>query len=134
MKESYWGYFIVGLGVAIIFTMVLIQNVTTTGEENYYLVKEAMEGAMVDSVDYGAYRLTGEIKISKEKFVECFLRRFSESISPTKTYNIDFYEIYESPPKATVKISTSTSTYVYTGDSTEFDLVTTLSGIIETKY
>ncbi len=134
MKEAYWGYFIIGLGIVIIFTMILIQGVTTTREENYYLAKEAMEGAMIDAVDYGSYRLTGEIKISKEKFVECFLRRFSESVSSTKTYQIDFYEIYEAPPKATIKISTSTSTFVYTGDATEFDLVTTLSGILETKY
>lgn len=134
MKEAYWGYFIIGLGVAIIFTMVLIQNITTTSEENYYLIKEAMESAMVDAVDYGTYRLTGEVKISKEKFVESFLRRFSESSSSTKTYNIEFYEIYETPPKATIKVSTSTSTQVFTGDATEFDIITTLNGILETKY
>jgi hypothetical protein len=134
MKEAYWGYFIVGLGIVIIFTMILIQNITTTSEENYYLIKEAMGSAMIDAVDYGAYRLTGEVKISKEKFVESFLRRFSESSSPSKTYNIEFYEIYETPPKATIKISTSTSTQVFTGDATEFDIITTLNGILETKY
>jgi hypothetical protein len=134
MKESLWGYLLLGLGISLIFVMIFIQNVTSTREEDYYLVKETIEASMIDAVDYGFYRETGELKMIKEKFVESFIRRFSENIGPTKTYQIDFYEIYEMPPKASIKISTSTTTQVFTGNAEEFDIITTINGILETKY
>lgn len=134
MKEAFWGYFLIALGIIIIVVVLIVQNITSTSEEDYYLIKEVMEASMVESVDYGTYRLTGEIKISKEKFVENFLRRFAESVSPNKTYKVDFYEIYENPPKASIKVTTSTGTQVVSGSATDFDIITILNGIIETKY
>jgi len=90
---------------------------------------------MIDAIDYGVYRQYGDIRIVKEKFVENFIRRFSESVNSTKTYSIEFYEIYEEPPKATVRIRTATNEYQVTSDtSVDFDIVTILSGILETKY
>ena len=56
MKESMWGYLIVIMGIFVVIVMIILQNISTTDEQNYYLVKEAMEGAMIDSVDYGVYR------------------------------------------------------------------------------
>ena len=53
MKESMWGYLIVIMGIFVVIVMIILQNISTTDEQNYYLVKEAMEGAMIDSVDYG---------------------------------------------------------------------------------
>jgi hypothetical protein len=134
MKEAFWGYFLIVLGIMIIVIVLIIQNITSTSEEDYYLIKEVMKASMIESVDYGTYRLEGEIKISKEKFVENFLRRFAESVSPNKTYNIEFYEIYEMPPKASVKVTTSTGSQVITETATDFDIITVLNGIIETKY
>lgn len=134
MKESIWGYLILTLGVFIIIVMIIVQNVSTTDEQNYYLVRECMEGAMIDSVDYGVYRNYGEIRIIREKFVENFIRRFSESVQPSKTYNIDFYEIYESPPKATVRVTTNTGEYEVNSEKADFDIVTILSGILEQKF
>ena len=135
MKESYWAYLIVILGIFIIVVMMLIQNYTSTGEEDYYLTKEVMEAAMLDAVDYGVYAKYGEIRIIESKFVENFIRRFADSVNNSKNYTIDFYEIYESPPKATVMIKTKTGDYTVTTDTTaNFDIITTLSGIIGTKY
>lgn len=134
MKEAFWGYLLIALGIIIIVVIMIVQNMTSTSEEDYYLIKEVMESAMIESVDYGTYRLTGDIKISKEKFVENFLRRFSESVSPNKTYKIDFYEVYEIPPKASIKITTNTGSQVVTGEATDFDIITILNGIIESKY
>lgn len=135
MKESFWTYFLIVLGLFIIVIMIIVQDLTGTSEEDYYLTKEVMEAAMVDSIDYGVYMRYGDIRIIKEKFVENFIRRFSESVNSTKTYTIEFYEIYEDPPKATVRIKTATKEYQVSSDSSvDFDIVTILSGILETKY
>lgn len=133
MKESMWGYLIVIMGIFVVVVMIILQNISTTDEQNYYLVKEAMEAAMIDSVDYGVYRNYGEIRIIEEKFVENFIRRFSESVQANKDYKIDFYEIYESPPKATVRVSTSTGEYKVNSSTADFDIITILSGILESK-
>ena len=102
MKESYWGYWLIVLGVFVILIMLLVQNVTATNTQDYYLAKEIAEAAMIDSVDYGYYREYGEVRIVKEKFVESFVRRFAESANTGTTYKIDFYEIYEVPPKVSI--------------------------------
>lgn len=135
MKESMWGYLLLILGIAIITILMIVQNTTTTSEEDYYLSKEIMEASMLDSVDYGLYAATGEIRIIREKFVETYIRRFAESVNNNKTYTLEFYEIYESPPKASVRVKTSTGTYNVggTGD-TSFTVLTQLSGILETAY
>jgi hypothetical protein len=115
--------------------MILVQNLTSTSEENYYLTKEVMEASMIDSIDYGLYRKTGEIRMIESKFVENFTRRFAESINDSKEYTLDFYEIYENPPKATVVVKTETGSQTITSDSTvNFDIRTVMSGILETKY
>ena len=137
MKESFWTYLVIVLGLFIIVAMLLVQDLTSTAEEDYYLMKEVMEAAMVDSVDYGIYRTTGEIRIIEEKFVENFIRRFSESVMANKDYRLEFFEIYESPPKTTVRISTSTREYSVSIDSEDmvnFGIATILSSIMEAKY
>ena len=98
MKESYWGYWLIVLGVFITIVMMMISNVTTSNTQDYYLVKEVTEAAMLDAVDLAYYREYGELKINREKFVESFIRRFSENVSITNTYTIDFYDLYEAPP------------------------------------
>lgn len=135
MKESFWAYLFIVLGLFVIVIMMLIQDVTTTDEEDFYLTKEVMEAAMVDSIDYGVYMDTGDIRIIESKFVENFTRRFADSVKNSKNYTLEFYDIYEDPPKATVKVSTSTKDYSVTTDSTvNFDILTVMSGILETKY
>ena len=135
MKESFWTYLIIALGLFVIVILIIVQDLTTTSEEDYYLMKEVMEAAMIDSVDYGVYRAYGEIRIIEEKFVESFTRRFAESVTANKNYKLEFYEIYESPPKASVRISTSTRQYtINSQDVVDFSVVTILSNIMETKY
>ena len=59
MKESVWGYLILVLGLVIISILLLVQRLTTTNEEDYYLSREIMKASMADAIDYGAYRSTG---------------------------------------------------------------------------
>ena len=89
---------------------------------------------MIDAVDYGTYRTTGKIVMSEQKFVEVFIRRFAESVTNNKTYELSFYDIYEEPPKATVRIRTSNGTTEIGSESFDVNLDTTASGILETIY
>ena len=67
------------LGIIGVSIILLFQQLTTTNENDYYLLKEITEAAMVDSIDISYYRETGNLKIVREKFVENFTRRFAES-------------------------------------------------------
>lgn len=131
MKEVYWGYWLIVLGVFITIVMMLISNVTTSSTQDYYLIKEVTEAAMLDSVDLATYRDTGNLKINQEKFVESFLRRFSENVSISKTYQIDFYDLKEMPPKVSVKVSSSSNTFTINGDSKSFKIVDKIDAILE---
>ncbi|MCR5787494.1 MAG: DUF5411 family protein [Bacilli bacterium] len=131
MKESYWGYWLILLGIFVVVIMILIQNITSTNTQDYYLVKEITEASMLDAVDYGYYRQYGEVRINKEKFVETFLRRFAESANLSTTYTISFYDIYEAPPKVSVKVSSKSNTFNIFGDTDSFDIVNKIDSIIE---
>lgn len=133
MKESAWAYLILMLGIAIIAIMLLVQNLTSKNEENFYLTREVLEASMYDAVDYGTYARSGKLVMSEQKFVEVFLRRFSESVTNNRTYNINFYDIHEYPPKATVLITTNTGdTKVTSSESINININTYLSAILET--
>ena len=133
MKEAYWGYWLIVLGVFIIVVLLLVQNYTSTNSQDFYLVKEIAEAAMEDSLDYGYYRTYGEAKINKEKFYESFIRRFAEEASLSTTYNIEFTEVFEAPPKIGVKVSSKSNSFSVFGDSESFDIVHKLDAIMESK-
>ena len=131
MKESYWGYWLVMLGILVIGVMLLISSTTTGTTQDYYELKETASASMVDAVDYSYYRLYGDLKISKEKFIENFIRRFSESATMTKEYNISFYDIHEVPPKVSVKISSvSNSVNIANTTNNSFDLVNKIDMVL----
>ena len=134
MKESMWGYMLIALGLVVITIIVLVQNITTTQEEDYYLTREILQASMIDAIDYGTFRSTGEISMIKEKFVEVFIRRFAESISGSKDYTLEFYDISENPPKATVRVLTNSGDVTVSENAADFnvDLNTFMTGILET--
>ena len=111
--------------------MLLVQNLTTTSTQDYYLVKEITDAALIDAVDYSYYRTYGEIKINKEKFYESFIRRFAETASLSKTYTVSFYGVYEAPPKVSVEIKSKSNSLTVAGDATSFDMVERIDAIIE---
>lgn len=133
MKESLWGYWLMVLGLFVLMVMMLFQNYTTTNEQDYYLVKEVTEAAMADAIDWAHFRKYGEIRIVKEKFVEDFTRRFSETVNINKTYNIKFYDIYEAPPKVSVKVTTKTDDFTIFADTTSVPVVNKVDAILEVR-
>ena len=133
MKESYWGYWLVMLGILVIGVMLLISSTTTGTTQDYYELKETASASVIDAVDYSYYRLYGDLKISKEKFIENFIRRFSESATMTKEYNISFYDISEVPPKVSVKVTTKTDNFTIFADTTSVDVVNKVDAVLEIK-
>lgn len=133
MKESFWGVFVVMLGVISIAFIYFFQTYTNTDEQNYILLKEITEAAMYDAVDLASYRTTGTVRIDREKFVENFLRRFAESVTLGNTYVIKIYDVNETPPKVSLQVSTKLQTNV-TSEIMEFDIVNRLDAILETPY
>ena len=134
MQESYWGYWFILLGVLITVIMMLANDATTTDTQDYYQLKEVANSAIYDAVDYSYYAQTGQIRIMKEIFVENFLRRFAQTVSLTDTYQIDCYDLYESPPKVSVKITSKTGNFLVAGDSTSLDVVNSIDLIVELDY
>jgi len=131
MRESFWGYWLILLGVFVIVIMMLVSNVTTTNTQDYYLIKEVTEQAMVDAVDLAYYRQSGELRMNAEKFYESLIRRFAENVV-LNNYQIDVYGVYEAPPKASVKVITKSASYNIGTDSSSFDIVNKIDAILET--
>lgn len=132
MKESMWGYIIVALGVVIVAVLLLVQRLTTTNEQDYYLSREIIKSSMYDAIDYGTYMKSGKLVMSKEKFVSVFTRRFAESVSPDRNYTLEFYDIHEYPPKATIKISTNSGETTINNDAIDLKINTFITAILET--
>lgn len=138
MKESMWGYAIMALGILAIGIIWFFANATRTDQHNYNLLKETVEAAMSDAIDLAAYRKDGTIRIEEEKFVENFIRRFSENADLSNAYVIEIYDVNEVPPKVSLKVSSVKSQNFLMSNNNnetfEFDIVNNIDEIIETKY
>jgi len=123
MKWSFASVGVILIGLFGIVIILMFNEITVSNEQDYYTLKEATEAAMIEAVDVAYYRLTGEIKISQEKFVENFTRRFTEtSTFGQGNYDIIFNQISETPPKVSLQIIDSTNSYnIYNTFSVEVD-------------
>ena len=132
MKWSFTGVGLIVFGLIGLTIILLFEQITTSNENDYYLLKEITNAAMVDSIDIAYYRETGDLKIVREKFVENFTRRYSESTLFIGTsYVISFYDIMEIPPKVTVLIDTGLGQYRIFNDVDNYNVQNTLTGILE---
>ncbi len=132
MKWSFTGVGLIVFGLIGLTIILLFEQITTSNENDYYLLKEITNAAMVDSIDIAYYRETGDLKIVREKFVENFTRRYSESTLFIGTsYVISFYDIMEVPPKVTVLIDTGLGQYRIFNDVDNYNVQNTLTGILE---
>lgn len=88
---------------------------------------------MYDAVDLASYRRTGTVRIDREKFVENFIRRFAESVTIGNTYKVEIYDVNETPPKVSLRVSTKLESNV-TEEIIDFDISNRLDAILETPY
>lgn len=134
MKWSFASVATIVLGIFGLFIILLFSEITVSNEQDYYSLKEAAEAAMIESIDIAYYRLTGDVKIVKEKFVENFTRRFTEtSTFGQGNYQIDFYQISETPPKVSIRILDKTTNYsIYSYDSENYNILNEITAILDT--
>ena len=128
-----WGYAVITLGILAIGIIWFFANVTKTDEHNYNLLKETVEAAMFDSLDLATYRKNGDIRIEEAKFVENFIRRFAENADLSNVYLVQIYDVNETPPKVSLRVSSRNSTNV-TGEIVDFDIVNNIDAILESIY
>ena len=135
MKWSFSALGRIVMGLFGFMILMLFSEITISNEQDYYSIKEVTESAMIESIDIAYYRLTGKIKISREKFVENFSKRFvKNSTYGDGNYDIIFYSIREDPPKVSIGIIDSTQTYnIYTEtlDPTRIDVVNKITAILD---
>lgn len=132
MKWSMASVGVMVLGIIGVMVIALFQQLTTSNESDYYLLKEITEASMIESIDLKYYRETGNLRIVKEKFVENFTRRYSESTLFIGTkYTISFFDIMEVPPKVTIMINTGIENYRIYNDTSDYDVTNNLTGILE---
>lgn len=162
MKESYWMYLFMIIGILGIVLINIFGNILISNEQNYYLLKEITEAAMIDAKDLKAYRegvgwdgvtsstnpetmhceagIPGTVRIIEEKFVESFVRRFAESAKLNRKYRIVIHDIDECPPKVSLSlIATERFSFLSffdvtyeSGKEEEQKITNSISGILET--
>lgn len=133
MHESFWSMFIIGIGIISVSFIIFFQNITSIDEQNYTLLRETTEAAMYDAVDLAAYRRDGTVRIDREKFVENFVRRFAEGAQLSQNYKIEIFDVNETPPKVSIRVSSNLASNV-TNEIIEFDISNKLDAILETPY
>ena len=138
MKWSFASLGLIMFGLIGLLIIILFNEITVSNEQDYYNLKDATEAAMIEAIDVAYYRLTGEVKISKEKFVENFTRRFANiSTFGSGNYDIEFYQIIEYPAKVSLRIVDSSNTYnIYNTfavdiDATQVNVVNEISAILD---
>ena len=138
MKWSFASLGLIIFGVIGILIIILLNEITVSNEQDYYNLKDATEAAMIEAIDVAYYRLTGEVKISQEKFVENFTRRFTNlSTFGSGNYTIEFSQIIEYPAKVSLRIVDSSNTYnIYNTfavdiDATQVNVVNEISAILD---
>ncbi len=129
MNTSYWGYWLVAMGVAIVGLMISVQGITTNTAQNYYGLKEVVDASMLEAIDAAYYRDYNEVKIDKEKFMEVLIRKLPTFIGVNETYELNFYALYEAPPKVSVEIKTHSGTSFVS--SKDYDTVTRVSAVLQ---
>ena len=112
------------------FAVNMVTSQQTGSELDYYLLKDTTEAAMNDAIDYDFYSNNGVVRMDKEKFLESFVSRFADSVDGTRDYNIDVYDLNETPPKVSVKISSKSSS---ASKNNSTDITTNVDMIIESK-
>ena len=82
------------------------------------------------------HRQDRTIRIDREKFVDSFIRRFSENASLSNEYDIKIYDVNQEPPKVSIKVTSRGSDIAFsiTGESINSYITTQIDGILETKY
>ncbi len=135
MNKAFLTVGIILMAILGFYSIATINNQQTGSELDYYLLKETTEASMNDAVDTAYFRANGILRMDKEKFMESFVKRFATNVEGTRDYHIKVYDINETPPKVSIKISSEKETQVVKalGNKNTVDITTSADMILETK-
>ena len=136
MKYSFWGFGMIMLGLFGLVFLVMFESITINNESEYYVLKEAMEASMLESVDFACYRIGTDSENPDDGCGDDDVKIAASISGDVSQYKLQFYDIIEKPPKATVVISGKTQEYVLStkGNGNSFELVNDLNGILELRH
>ena len=137
MNKAFLTIGVVLMAIVGIYVVSFVTGQQTGAELDYYVLKETTEAAMNDAVDSAFYRKFGTLRMDKEKFMESFVKRFANSVDGTREYTISVYDINETPPKVSVKVTSPKTGEVATGlfskSKETTDISTQVDMILEDK-
>ncbi len=125
------GMVVIGIIVMALLGIFAVNMITSqqTGQElDYYLLKDTTAAAMEDALDDSYYAQYGIKRMDKEKFVESFIKRFADGVDATRNYNIKFYDLNETPPKVSVKVTSKNNSINKDGRT---DIITSVDMVME---
>ena len=127
------GMLTVGIIILALMGLLLINvisNYSTGNELDYYLVKETTEAAIEDAIDIKYYRDNGAIRMDKEKFVESFILRFSNTVDNSRNYQIRMLDINEVPPKVSIEVKAGNLSWNPDSPIGNVEIVNRIDGIL----
>lgn len=135
MNKAFLTIGIILMAILGFYSISLISSQQSGSELDYYLLKETTEASMHDAVDMAYYRQFGMLRMDKEKFMESFVKRFAVSVDGSRDYRIQVYDINETPPKVSVKITSKNQTKLIKAlqDGENIDITTNADMILENK-
>lgn len=138
MNKAFLTIGIILMAILGFYSITVITSQQTGSELDYYLLKETTEASMNDAIDIKYYREFGSLRMDKEKFMESFVKRFAVAVDGTREYRIQVYDINETPPKVSIRVTSPKRTdgliKSLGGDKQSFDITTNADMILETKY
>lgn len=135
MNKAFLTIGIILMAILGFYSISLISNQQSGSELDYYLLKESTEASMHDAVDMAYYRQFGMLRMDKEKFMESFIKRFAVAVDGSRDYRIQVYDINETPPKVSIKITSASDTKLIKAfeDGESIDITTNADMILENK-
>ena len=92
MQSSYWGYWLIVMGVAIVGLMISVQGITTNTTQDSYAIREITDAAMLEAVDYAYYRDYNKTDLiyDLERDEHGVVLNNEENLSKGSLYQLDF--------------------------------------------
>lgn len=133
MNKAFLTIGIILMAILGFYSISVINDQQSGSELDYYVLKEATEAAMNDAVDSAYYRDFGTLRMDKEKFMESFVKRFAVSVLGNRDYDIKVYDVNETPPKVSVRVTSKKETAVVEalGGTNAVDITTSADMILE---
>ena len=130
MNKAFLTIGIILLGILALAGINLVGNYTMGNELDYYTLKETAQASMTDAIDHNYFSQNGTLRIDKEKFVESFILRFSNTVDNSRNYQIRMVDINEVPPKVSIEVKAVNLSWNPDSPNGNVEIVNRIDGIL----